>query len=121
MEHIEYGYQLKGSEAERYVEGYLQGKGLALIERNYRCRFGEIDLIMQDQMVVVFVEVRMRCSQVFGGAGSSITLVKQGRLIRTAKHYLASLKSIPPCRFDAVLLSGVKGEGMEWIKDAFCE
>ncbi len=71
--------------------------------------------------VTVFVEVRMRATEVFGGAASSITSSKQEKLMRTARQYLASLKSIPQCRFDAVLLSGIKGEKLEWIKDAFCE
>jgi len=115
------GSKFKGREGEQYAEAYLQGQGLFLVERNYRCRFGEIDLIMREGEVVVFIEVRMRASQAFGGAASSITLSKQGKLMRTARLYLASLKSVPECRFDVVLLSGVKGEGMEWIKNAFCE
>ena len=111
----------KGWEAERYAETYLLNQGLTLIERNYRCRFGEIDLVMQEEMVIVFIEVRMRGSQRFGGAASSITSFKQGKLTRTARYYLASLRSVPPCRFDVVLLSGTKGEGMEWIRNAFEE
>jgi putative endonuclease len=112
---------LKGRDAERYAEAYLQNQGLVLVERNYRCRFGEIDLIMREEDVVVFIEVRMRASQVFGGAASSITLSKQGKLVRTARYYLASLKSVPPCRFDVVLSSGNRGEGLEWIRNAFWE
>ncbi len=115
------GNRLNGVEAERYAERYLQSHGLVLIKRNYRCRFGEIDLIMRDEMVTVFVEVRMRATEVFGGAASSITSSKREKLMRTARQYLVSLKSIPQCRFDAVLLSGIKGEKIEWIKDAFCE
>lgn len=115
------GSKFKGREGEQYAEAYLQGQGLFLVERNYRCRFGEIDLIMREGKIVVFIEVRMRTSQAFGGAASSITPFKQGKLVRTARHYLASLKSFPECRFDVVLLSGAKGERMEWIKNAFCE
>ena len=113
--------KLKGRDAERYAEAYLQNQGLVLVERNYRCRFGEIDLIMREEDVVVFIEVRMRASQVFGGAASSITISKQGKLVRTARYYLASLKSAPPCRFDVVLSSGNRGEGLEWIRNAFWE
>ncbi|HEX8873613.1 MAG TPA: YraN family protein [Nitrosospira sp.] len=94
---------------------------MVLIERNYRCRFGEIDLIMRDGMVVVFVEVRMRASQTFGGAAGSITLSKQAKLMRTARRYLAALNTVPPCRFDAVLLSGNGGRDIEWIRNAFGE
>src|SRR5690348_17857614 len=97
------GTKFKGREGEHYAEAYLQNQGLVLVERNYRCRFGEIDLIMREEDVVVFIEVRMRASQVFGGAASSITISKQGKLVRTARYYLASLKSVPPCRFDVVL------------------
>ena len=103
------GSKFKGKEAEQYAEAYLQGQGLFLVKRNYRCRFGEIDLIMREGEVVVFIEVRMRASQAFGGAASSITLSKQGKLMRTARLYLASLKSVPECRFDVVLLSGDQG------------
>ena len=115
------GSKFKGRDGEQYAETYLQGQGLVLVERNYRCRFGEIDLIMREGKVVVFIEVRMRTSQTFGGAASSITLSKQGKLTRTARYYLASQKSVPECRFDVVLLSGPRGEGMEWIRNAFCE
>lgn len=112
---------MNGSGAERYAESFLRYHNLVLIQRNYRCRFGEIDLIMRDGTTLVFVEVRMRTNAAFGGAAASITSVKQGKLLRTARHYLASLKFEPPCRFDAVLLSGHDGEDVEWIKNAFGE
>ena len=111
---------MDGSEAERYAESFLRYHNLVLIRRNYHCRFGEIDLIMRDGTTLVFVEVRMRTSPAFGGAAASITLAKQRKLLRTARHYLASLKFEPPCRFDAVLLSG-QDEDVEWIKNAFGE
>ena len=113
--------RFKGGEAERRAEKYLQGHGLISRERNYRSRFGEIDLIMQDGTVVVFVEVRMRASLAFGGAAGSITLSKQAKLVRTARQYLATLNSVPPCRFDAVLLSGSGDRNIEWIRNAFGE
>lgn len=112
---------MKGSDAERCAEIFLLHQHLRLLERNYRCRFGEIDLIMRDGEVLVFVEVRLRTSLVFGGAAASITPVKQAKLLRTAQHYLAGFKAIPPCRFDAVLLSNSKGGKIEWIKNAFGE
>jgi putative endonuclease len=90
---------------------------LKLITNNYRCRLGEIDLILQDKETLVFVEVRMRSSSHFGGAATSIDARKQAKLIHTAQHYLATLKHIPPCRFDAVLLS--TPDNIEWIKNAF--
>lgn len=112
---------MKGDEAEQLASEFLQRQHLVLLERNYRCRFGEIDLIMRDGMTLVFVEVRMRTSQIFGGAAASITLSKQTKLLRTARHYLTRLKSMPPCRFDAVLLSGSNSQELEWIKNAFGE
>jgi putative endonuclease len=112
---------MRGIDAERCAEAFLMRHDLALLQRNYRCRFGEIDLIMRDGVVVVFVEVRMRKSMVFGGAAASITPIKQQKLVRTARYYLSSLKSEPPCRFDAVLLSGDDGVEIDWIKDIICE
>lgn len=96
---------------------YLQQIGLKLVTRNYRCRFGEIDLILQDGAALVFVEVRLRSSKDFGGAAASIDARKQAKLIRAAQHYLATLPHIPPCRFDAILLGSTADP--EWIKNAF--
>jgi putative endonuclease len=112
---------LTGSDAERCAEEFLKQHGLVLLQRNYRCRFGEIDLIMRDGAALVFVEVRMRASEFFGGAASSITVLKRERIVSTARHYLASLRVEPSCRFDAVLLSGRGGEQIEWVRDAFGE
>ena len=112
---------MTGSEAERRAEVFLKQHCLVLLQRNYRCRFGEIDLIMRDGATLVFVEVRLRARAKFGDAASSITIFKQRRIVRTARYYLSSLKADPSCRFDAVLLSGSRGEQIEWIKDAFGE
>ena len=112
---------MKGSDAEQIALSYLQRQNLVLITQNYRCRFGEIDLIMRDGATLVFIEVRMRGSETFGGAATSITPAKQAKLLHTARHYLSQLKSEPPCRFDALLLSGAGGQKIEWIKDAFGE
>ena len=112
---------MNGTDAEQDAERFLRQQNLVFIARNYRCRFGEIDLIMRDGSAIVFIEVRMRRNNVFGGAAHSITPAKQKKLVYTAKHFLATQNNIPPCRFDAVLLSGDKGEKIEWIKDAFGE
>tara|TARA_R110002073_G_scaffold81001_1_gene194618 strand:- start:199 stop:537 length:339 start_codon:yes stop_codon:yes gene_type:complete len=112
---------MKGSDAEEFAAAFLLGQNLVLLEHNYRCRFGEIDLIMRDGTTLVFVEVRMRRSETFGGAAASITASKQTKLLRTARHYLSGLNGDPACRFDALLLSGVDGQKIEWIKDAFGE
>lgn len=95
----------------------MQQRGLKLVARNYRSRFGEIDLIMRDGETLVFVEVRMRGSKDFCGAAASIDTRKQAKLISTAQLYLATLAHIPPCRFDAVLLDSP--DNVEWVKNAF--
>lgn len=113
--------RMKGSDAELVAVSYLQRQKLLLIEKNYRCRFGEIDLIMRDGDTLVFVEVRMRTSEAFGGAAASITASKQVKLLRTARHYIAGENSEPACRFDVMLLSGAGGKTVEWVKNAFGE
>ena len=106
----------QGAQAEQRAAQYLLQQGLKPVAQNYRSRFGEIDLIMQDGATLVFVEVRLRRSANFGGAAASIDVHKQRRLIRTAQQYLAGLAHIPPCRFDAVLMDD---NGVQWLKNAF--
>lgn len=105
--------------AEQLAAQYLQQQGLKLLQTNYSCRFGEIDLILQDGETIIFTEVRLRSSQVFGGAAASIDARKQAKLVRTAQHYLSQLKRIPPCRFDAILMQSTNSENIEWVKNAF--
>jgi putative endonuclease len=106
-----------GSAAEQLASEYLQRNGLRLIESNFRCRFGEIDLILHDGATLVFVEVRLRSSQNFGGAAASVTSAKQGRITRAAQIYLQQQSREMACRFDVVLLDGERN--IEWIKNAF--
>ncbi len=108
-----------GAGAEQWAAQYLQQNGLEIIAKNYRGRFGEIDLIMQDNATLVFVEVRLRRNANFGGAAASIDARKQQRIIRTAQQYLANLERMPPCRFDAVLMDDVLGNNVQWLKNAF--
>lgn len=109
----------RGREAEDQAFEYLRSHGLTEVERNYRCRFGEIDLIMRDGPTLVFVEVRLRASSLFGGAPASIDARKQRKLLSTARHYIGSKGRTPDCRFDAVLLNG--DNRIEWIRNAFGE
>ncbi len=109
----------KGVLAEQWAARYLQQQGLQLISQNYRCRTGEIDLIMQEGDTLVFIEVRLRSNKDFGGAAASIDQHKQQRLIKTAQHYLTTLKRIPPCRFDALLLVDISDTQPQWLKNAF--
>jgi putative endonuclease len=108
---------LVGQAAESRAEAFLKTHGLTLVARNWRCRFGEIDLVMQDGSTLVFVEVRMRSRSDFGGAAASVTTAKQKKLLAAARQYLSTLRALPPCRFDVVALSG--NAAPEWIKSAF--
>ncbi len=108
-----------GALAEQVAAQYLLQQGLKLLQTNYRCRFGEIDLILQDGDTLVFAEVRLRSFIAFGGAAASIDGRKQAKLIRTAQHFLSNLKHIPPCRFDALLMQSTDIKQIEWIKNAF--
>lgn len=108
--------QQRGGEAEAQALAFLQRRGLVLVQRNYRCRFGEIDLIMRDGDTLVFAEVRQRSRADFGGAAESITARKRARLTATARHYLGQARTLPACRFDALLIDGTE---MRWVRDAF--
>ena len=110
---------LRGRNAEDAALRFLQARGLRLIERNYRCRFGEIDLVMRDAAQIVFVEVRMRSSSRVGGASESITAGKRSRLLTAARHFMSAHHDLPACRFDAVLLDG--DTRIEWVRNAFGE
>lgn len=109
-----------GDAAEDQALQFLQGKGLRLVQRNYRTPGrggGEIDLIMQTRDgTTVFVEVRRRASQSHGGAAASVVGAKQRRIIFAARHYLLRLRTPPPCRFDVVL---VEPQGVQWLQAAF--
>ena len=110
----------RGRHAEDLAALFLQQQGLKLIVRNYRCRFGEIDLIAREGRTLVFVEVRMRASDQFGGAAASITAGKRRKLLRTARHYLAGATRAPACRFDALLVNGADNS-VQWLQNAFGE
>ncbi|MFW5452584.1 YraN family protein [Thioalkalivibrio sulfidiphilus] len=110
--------QRQGRRGEARALAYLEGRGLRLLEHNYRCRGGEIDLVMRDGATTVFVEVRLRRNRRFGGAAASITPSKQHRLCTAARHYLM-VRGMPdgPVRFDVVALEG--DEPVDWIRNAF--
>lgn len=114
----------RGAEAEARALDALRTAGLTLVERNWHCRYGELDLIMRDGEELVFVEVRSRRRPIgspFANAAESIGPRKQQRLLRTAACYLGTLRTAPRCRFDVVTLES-KSDGtirQEWIQDAF--
>jgi putative endonuclease len=110
-----------GEEAERLAQRFLEQKGLTLINRNYHCRRGEIDLIMRDGNFLVFIEVRYRKNDIYGSAAESVTKQKQRRLLASAGYYLQNEKLYEniSCRFDVITVSGQYNPQIEWIKDAF--
>ena len=109
----------RGSAAEDLALRFLMAQGLRLRKRNYACRMGEIDLVLQDGDTLVFVEVRQRRSRAYGGAAESITAGKRARLLAAARHFLGRERQLPACRFDAVLVDGT--DRVTWIRDAFGE
>ncbi len=104
----------QGLQAEDRALEFLIAQGLTLVTRNYRCRFGEIDLVMRDAAVLVFVEVRQRTQATYGDAAASVGFVKQQRLWRTAEHYLLRFARPPACRFDLV---AIDGQALRWLCD----
>ncbi len=107
----------RGELNEQLACDYLTSQGLELITRNYHSRFGEIDLIMSDGQMLVFIEVRYRRSNSFGGASMSITPAKQRKIALTANQFLQNNKKTEhPCRFDVIAIGANK---TEWIKSAF--
>lgn len=113
---------LRGKSAEDQACHFLIGRGLKLVTRNYRCRYGEIDLIMRDGHDLVFVEVRYRGSRRFADSAETIDYHKQSKLAATAMHYLQSHPDAAthPSRFDVVAIDAELGENRwEWIRNAF--
>ena len=109
--------QVQGADAEEHAARFLASRGLTLVERNFRTRMGEIDLIARDGPVLVFVEVRRRrSSAAWGGAAGSVDGLKRRRLEAAARFYLARFAVEPPCRFDVV---AIQGESCTWLRDAF--
>ncbi|MZR62473.1 YraN family protein [Alcanivorax sp. DP30] len=113
----------QGDKAEAAAEQWLEQQGLSLVTRNYRCRQGEIDLVMLDQDSLVFVEVRWRKTQSHGGALASVDHHKQRRLIQAARHFLAKhpIHQQRPCRFDVIGMEPDNSGSVsyQWIQNAF--
>lgn len=112
----------QGSRWERAAETFLRGKGLKTLARNYHSRLGEIDLVMLDDPILVFVEVRFRHSDRHGSGADTVTPRKQQRLTGAARHYLRHHpdQARRACRFDVVSIgSGAEGAELRWIRAAF--
>ena len=113
---------LTGRRAERLAKLWLSCRGLRAISSNYRCRYGEIDLIMRDRDCVVFIEVRCRSSRTHGGPLGSVTRAKQIKLLHTAHHFLHQHSKYRACpmRFDVIALTGqYPAIRYDWCRQAF--
>lgn len=106
--------QITGSAGEDAALAHLEQNGLTLLQRNFRCKGGEIDLVMTERATLVFVEVRKRADTRHGGAAASVTAHKQRRLILAAQIYLQRYRMPPACRFDVVAIDGAQ---MNWLKN----
>lgn len=106
-----------GAAKEELARRYLETRGLRLVARNFRCRRGEIDLIMRDGDCLAFVEVRYRRSERFGTPAESVDPAKQRRILETARHYLQRHPTSLACRFDVLAITGIGC--IEWLQDAF--
>ncbi|MBX2867356.1 MAG: YraN family protein [Acidiferrobacterales bacterium] len=112
----------RGKAAEEFAEKLLIEKGFRLLERNYFCKGGELDLVMMDRDELVFVEVRYRGGNAFVDGGESVDRHKQRKLRIAAESWLSAHESITfrGCRFDVMSISGDAGEfEADWIVDAF--
>lgn len=110
--------QKTGDIGEEQALQHLSKAGMKLVERSFLCKGGEIDLVMKDQEMLVFVEVRKRSKQQFGGALASITPTKQRRMMHAAEVYLQKIKPLPACRFDIVVIDN---EELKWLKNVILQ
>lgn len=108
---------IRGENAEEQAHQFLIEKGLKPICRNYRCKLGELDIIMSDQQSLVIIEVKYRKTDQFGSALENITRTKQSRIIAATQMYLSTQKVDCPIRFDVIAISG-NGK-IEWVQNAF--
>ena len=114
-----------GKSAETQALHFLESRGLKLIENNYRCKCGEIDIVMRDADMVVFVEVRFRRNNRYGSGAETVGRKKQQKIIASASYYLQRNKKLArqPCRFDVISMSpgniGSSGNNIDWIANAF--
>ncbi len=106
-----------GASAEERACAYLLRQGVQIVQRNYRVRAGEIDIVARDAGCLVFVEVRMRSAAGHGSAAASVDARKRARLLRAARHYLMRLGDAElRCRFDVI---AIDAGALRWLRDAF--
>jgi putative endonuclease len=119
---IEFRRKDAGAQGEDTALAYLEKAGLKLVQRNYRCKAGEIDLVMLDRKVLALIEVRYRSDAAFGGAVASVTSKKQQRLINAAGFLILGRSDLRrySIRFDVLAIDrSISQANIEWIKDAF--
>ena len=111
----------RGRFTEELAATFLTQRGLVVLLRNYRCQYGEIDLIVRDGPILCFVEVRARRGTAFGAAIATIGALKRRRILASAAHYLANEYSGPrcACRFDVVTVQGNDSPLIELWRGAF--
>ncbi len=114
----------RGNVFEEMAARWLERRGLTILQRNYRCKLGEIDLIARDGQALVFVEVRARSNPRFASAAASVDRRKQQRLLRTAQHYLCRHPEASDlhCRFDVIAVEPRQSPAktaVRWIRSAF--
>lgn len=107
----------KGGLYEDRALSFLLQQGQTLVARNYWCKWGELDLLMDEKGVLVVVEVRYRKNVRYGSALESVTSTKQARIIAATKHYIVAKKVDQPIRFDVVAITG--DTSPQWVKNAF--
>lgn len=107
-----------GQGGEDRALAYLQQQGLKLVERNFLCKVGELDLVMRDGAHLVFVEVRERNNPLYGGAAASISPAKRRRIVRAARFYLMRFAKMPACRIDVVAIDGGR---INWLRNAIID
>jgi len=112
--------QGRGRQAEKLACKFLQKQGFTLIEKNYACRLGELDLIMLQDTKLIFVEVKYRKSAQYGYASEAVDLRKQRKIILSAQNFLQQHPQFSDmeCRFDVVSFTGSEQQP-EWLRDAF--
>lgn len=116
------GTRARGQEAEHAACAFLERRGLKLLDANFRTRFGELDLVLEQGTTVVFAEVRFRRRNDFGGAAASVDTRKQAKLRAAAEIYLGARPAARrrPCRFDVIAVTPGNPElEIDWIQNAF--
>lgn len=111
-----------GGHYEEVAASYLTKQGLRILERNYRCRLGEIDIVGKEGQTYVFCEVKFRTNGGTGDPAEAVDSRKQAAIFRVAAYYLKQhgIWEETPCRFDVIAIQGVGEQSrIRWIPDAF--